>query len=207
MQAWLYRYPKSIPITATLPAAALVIRFAMADLAGLDIGWAGRKRLAPTRPAHLRYSRVADCICEMGRFGQKTGAGFYRYEAGSRSPVPDPVVDQIIADCARESGITPRAISAEEIVERCIYALINEGAKALQEGIVERASDIDLIYVNGYGFPAWRGGPMQAADEMGLDVILATVLEMYAESGPGLEPAPLLEQLVATGKNFASLNG
>ena len=178
-------------------------RFAMADLAGLDIGWAGRKRLAPTRPAHLRYSRVPDCICEMGRFGQKTGAGFYRYEAGSRSPVPDPVVDQIIADCARASGITPRAISAEEIVERCIYALINEGAKALQEGIVERASDIDLIYVNGYGFPAWRGGPMFYADTVGLAQVYARICDFHRVHGEFWTPAPLLKQLAEAGKTFA----
>ena len=129
-------------------------RFAMSDLAGLDISWSSRKRQAATRPAHLRYSKVADRLCELGRFGQKTGAGFYRYEAGSRTPVPDTVVSQIIEECAREAGIQRRAITDEEIVERCIYALVNEGAKVLQEGIAQRASDIDLIYVNGYGFPA-----------------------------------------------------
>lgn len=178
-------------------------RFAMADLAGLDIGWAGRKRLAPTRAAHLRYSKVADRICEMGRFGQKTGAGFYRYEGGSRTPLPDPVVDQIIADCARESGITPRAISDEEIIERTIYALINEGAKALQEGIVQRASDIDLIYVNGYGFPAWRGGPMFYADTVGLTRVYARICDFHRQHGEFWTPAPLLKQLAESNKTFA----
>jgi 3-hydroxyacyl-CoA dehydrogenase len=178
-------------------------RFAMADLAGLDIGWAGRKRLAPTRPAHLRYSKVADCICEMGRFGQKTGAGFYRYESGSRTPLPDPVVEQIIADCARESGITPRAISAEEIIERTMYALINEGAKVLEEGIVQRASDIDLIYVNGYGFPAWRGGPMFYADTVGLAHVYARICDFHRLHGEFWQPAPLLKRLAEAGKTFA----
>lgn len=178
-------------------------RFAMADLAGLDIGWAGRKRLAPTRPAHLRYSKVADRICEMGRFGQKTGAGFYRYEGGSRTPLPDPVVDQIIADCARESGITPRAITAEEIIERTIYALINEGAKVLEEGIVQRASDIDLIYVNGYGFPAWRGGPMFYADTVGLAHVYGRIRDFHRLHGEFWKPAPLLKQLAESGKTFA----
>jgi 3-hydroxyacyl-CoA dehydrogenase len=178
-------------------------RFAMADLAGLDIGLATRKRLAPTRPAHLRYSRVSDRICELGRFGQKTGAGFYRYEPGSRTPLPDPVVLQVIEDCAREAGIARRSISDEEIVERCIYALVNEGAKVLQEGIAQRASDIDLIYVNGYGFPAWRGGPMFYADTVGLATVYARVCDFHSEHGQFWEPAPLLRQLAESGKSFA----
>jgi 3-hydroxyacyl-CoA dehydrogenase len=178
-------------------------RFAMADLAGLDIGWAGRKRLAPTRPPHLRYSKVADRICEMGRFGQKTGAGFYRYEPGSRTPLPDPIVNDLIIECAREAGIERRTITDEEIVERTIYALVNEGAKILEEGVAQRASDIDLIYVNGYGFPAWRGGPMFYADTVGLDKVYARVLDFERRHGECWKPAPLLKRLAESGKTFA----
>ena len=178
-------------------------RFAMSDLAGLDISWASRKRAAPTRPPHLRYSRVADRLCELGRFGQKAGAGFYRYEPGSRTPVPDPLVQEVIDTCAREAGIERRTISDEEIVERTIYALVNEGAKVLQDGIAQRASDIDLIYVNGYGFPAWRGGPLFYADTVGLDKVYARVCEFHRRHGEFWTPAPLLERLARTGKTFA----
>ncbi len=175
---------------------------AVGDLAGLDIGWAGRKRLEPTRPKHLRYSKIADRICEMGRFGQKTGAGWYRYEAGSRTPLPDPVVDGIIEQCAREAGITRRAVTDEEIIERAIYAMVNEGARILEEGIALRASDIDLVYVNGYGFPAHRGGPMFYADTVGLDKVLARIRQFHKEHGELWTPAPLLEKLVREGKRF-----
>jgi 3-hydroxyacyl-CoA dehydrogenase len=178
-------------------------RFAMSDLAGLDISWASRKRLAPTRPQHLRYSRVADRICELGRFGQKTGAGYYRYDAGGRTPVPDPEIDALIAACSAEAGIKRRAIGDPEIVERTIYALINEGAKILEEGVAQRASDIDLIYVNGYGFPAWRGGPMFLADTIGLDTVYAKVLEFHAQHGDYWLPSPLLKRLAESGKTFA----
>jgi 3-hydroxyacyl-CoA dehydrogenase len=178
-------------------------RFAMADLAGLDIGWAGRKRNAATRPAHLRYSKVADRICELGRFGQKTGAGFYRYEPGSRKPLPDPVVHELIEQSAREAGIARRTIGDDEIVERTIYALVNEGAKILEEGIAQRASDIDLIYVNGYGFPAWRGGPMFYADTVGLQKVYARILDFEREHGEFWKPAPLLKRLAESGKTFA----
>jgi 3-hydroxyacyl-CoA dehydrogenase len=178
-------------------------RFAMSDLAGLDISWSSRKRAAATRSAHLRYSKVADRLCEAGRFGQKTGAGFYRYEAGSRTPLPDPAVQQVIEDCAREAGIARRAISDEEIVERTIYALVNEGAKVLEDGIAQRASDIDLIYVNGYGFPAWRGGPMFYADTVGLAKVYERVAEFHRQHGDFWKPAPLLARLAAAGKTFA----
>jgi 3-hydroxyacyl-CoA dehydrogenase len=171
-------------------------RFAMSDLAGLDISWSSRKRQAATRPAHLRYSKVADRLCELGRFGQKTGAGFYKYEAGSRTPVPDPLVNDIIEQCAKEAGIERRAISDEEIVERCIYALVNEGAKVLEEGIAQRSSDIDLIYVNGYGFPAWRGGPMFYADTVGLSKVYERICEFHRQQGELWTPAPLLKRLV-----------
>lgn len=169
----------------------------MGDLAGLDISWAARKRQAPTRPAHLRYCRIADSLCETGRLGQKTGAGFYRYEPGSRVPVPDPEVDRLIERCAAESGMARAPVTDDEIVERTIYALVNEGARILEEGIARRGSDIDLIYVNGYGFPAARGGPMFHADAIGLDKVLARIRDFHRVHGELWTPAPLLERLVA----------
>lgn len=171
----------------------------MADLAGMDINWATRKRLAPTRPAHLRYSKVADRICELGRFGQKTGAGYYRYEPGSREPLPDPVVDGIIETCAREAGIVRRAVSDEEIVERCMLALVNEGARIIEEGIAQRASDVDVVYVHGYGFPGARGGPMFYARTLGLAATLEKLRALRREHGEHWAPAPLLERLVEQG--------
>ncbi len=176
----------------------------MGDLAGLDISWAMRKRLAPTRPAHIRYCKIADRICESGRLGQKTGAGFYRYEAGSRTPVPDPEIDRLIEACAAESGIVRRPLSADEIIERTMYALINEGAKILEEGIAQRGSDIDVIYVNGYGFPAARGGPMFYADTIGLERVLERVREFHRIHGELWTPAPLLERLVREGGNLST---
>ena len=161
--------------------------------------------MAPTRPAHLRYSRVADSLCEQGRFGQKTGSGFYRYEAGSRDPHEDPEVLALIEACARQDGIARKAISDEEIVQRTMYALVNEGARILDEGIACRASDIDVIYVNGYGFPAHRGGPLFHADQQGLPSVLDAIRRFHAEHGALWQPAPLLERLVAKGQSFADL--
>ncbi|HEX4987016.1 MAG TPA: 3-hydroxyacyl-CoA dehydrogenase NAD-binding domain-containing protein [Burkholderiales bacterium] len=178
--------------------------FRVGDLAGLDVGWYIRKRQAATRPAHLRYSKVADQVCELGRFGQKTGAGWYRYEAGKRDPIPDPVVEELIVKASKAAGIQRRAITDQEIVERCIYALVNEGAKILQEGIALRASDIDIVYIYGYGFPRYRGGPMFYADTVGLDKVLATIRRFHAEHGEFWKPAALLEKLVAEGKKFNS---
>ncbi|MVW71192.1 3-hydroxyacyl-CoA dehydrogenase NAD-binding domain-containing protein [Bordetella sp. 15P40C-2] len=175
----------------------------MQDMAGLDISWAARKRQAPTRLAHLRYSKVADRICEMGRFGQKTGSGFYRYEAGSREPIPDPQIDALIAQCSAEAGITRREISDEEIIARTIYALVNEGARILQDGIAQRASDIDVVYVAGYGFPMFRGGPMFYADTVGLPEVLATIRRFHEQHGEYWEPAPLLVQLAESGRRFS----
>lgn len=174
--------------------------FAMSDLAGLDIGWAARKRLAPTRPEHLRYSRIADVLCEQGRFGQKTGAGYYRYDEGSRTPLPDPVVEDVIRRCAEEDGIERRDITDTEIIDRCILALVNEGAKILGEGVAQRASDIDVVYVDGYGFPAFRGGPMYYAQSLGLDEVLRRIRQFESVHGEYWTPAPLLEQLVRDGK-------
>ncbi|NLE82736.1 MAG: 3-hydroxyacyl-CoA dehydrogenase [Rhodococcus sp.] len=166
--------------------------FAMADLAGNDISWAARKRLAPTRPKDLRYSRVADTLCEAGRFGQKTGAGYYRYEQGSRTPIPDPIVDDIIRTCAQEDGIERRTITDEEIVDRCILALVNEAAALLGDGIAQRPSDIDVVYTHGYGFPKDRGGPMHYAENIGLDVVLTKIREFEKTHGRVWTPAPLL---------------
>ena len=177
--------------------------YRMGDLAGLDIGWAGRKRRAAENPAQA-VRVVADLICEAGRFGQKTGAGWYRYEAGKRDPIPDPAVEELIAQFRAEKGITPRKISDEEIVERCIYALVNEGARILEEGIAARASDIDVVYLNGYGFPAKRGGPMHYASQVGLANVVRALRRFAAEPGASASwtPAPLLVRLAEEGKTF-----
>jgi 3-hydroxyacyl-CoA dehydrogenase len=176
--------------------------FRVGDLAGLDVGWYIRKRQAATRPAHQRYSRVADQICELGRFGQKTGAGWYRYEAGSRTPIPDPVVEELIVKASKEAGIERRKISDQEILERCIYALINEGAEILEEGIALRASDIDIVYIYGYGFPRYRGGPMFYADTVGLDKVYAAVKGYHEKHGEFWKPAALLARLAGEGGRF-----
>jgi 3-hydroxyacyl-CoA dehydrogenase len=178
--------------------------FRVGDLAGLDVGWYIRKRQAASRPAHLRYSKVADQICELGRFGQKTGAGWYRYEAGNRNPIPDPVVEDLIVKASREAGIERRKISDQEILERCLYSLVNEGAEILDEGIALRAADIDIVYVYGYGFPRYRGGPMFYADTVGLDKVLASIQQFHKAHGEFWKPAPLLEKLAAEGKKFNS---
>jgi 3-hydroxyacyl-CoA dehydrogenase len=172
------------------------------DMAGQDIGWAIRKRLARERPEKV-YSRWPDLLCERGRFGQKTGRGVYRYEPGSRTALADPEVEDLISQYRREQGIAQRAIAAEEIVERCIFALVNEGARILEEGIAARASDIDVVYLAGYGFPAYRGGPMFYADTIGLDKVCAA-LEKYrgGRLGACLAPAPMLQRLAGEGKRF-----
>jgi 3-hydroxyacyl-CoA dehydrogenase len=176
--------------------------FRVSDLAGLDVGWYIRKRQAATRPAHLRYSKVADEICELGRFGQKTGAGWYRYEAGNRTPIPDPEIEALIVKASAEAGIRRREVTDQEILERCTYALVNTGAKILEEGIALRASDIDIVYIYGYGFPRFRGGPMFYADSVGLDKVYETVKRFHGEQGVFWEPAPLLERLAREGKTF-----
>ena len=174
----------------------------MGDMAGLDIGWEIRKRRYIERP-NFRYSKVGDKIAELGRYGQKTGKGWYLYEAGNRKPVPDPAVDKIIADYRKEHGIQSRQISDEEIIERLIYALVNEGAYILDEGIALRASDIDMVYLTGYGFPPYRGGPMFYADTVGLPKVLASI-EKFQKGymGEVWKPAPLLVKLAREGKRF-----
>jgi 3-hydroxyacyl-CoA dehydrogenase len=178
--------------------------FRMSDLAGLDIGWAIRKRRYVEKP-DVPYSRVADKLCEQGRFGQKTGAGWYRYEPGKRDALPDPAVDQIIESYRAEKGVKPREVDDDEIVGRCVYALVNEGARILEEGIAARASDIDLVYLTGYGFPVHRGGPMLYADMVGLYNVVSAMRGFAAKSNVDAafwQPAPLLARLAAEGKSF-----
>ncbi|MFN8060443.1 MAG: 3-hydroxyacyl-CoA dehydrogenase NAD-binding domain-containing protein [Vicinamibacterales bacterium] len=173
--------------------------YQMGDLAGLDISWRIRKRQAATRPPHLRYSRIADVLCERGRFGQKTGAGWYRYEPGRREPIPDPEVLALIESISAEMGIRRRAIADDEIVERCLFPLVNEGARILDEGIAERAGDIDVIWVHGYGFPKGRGGPMFWAADVGFDRVARTIERLHADQGELVPPARLLETLARSG--------
>jgi 3-hydroxyacyl-CoA dehydrogenase len=183
--------------------------FRVGDLAGLDIGWALRKRRTAEFP-HRDFSNVADDLCEAGRFGQKSGAGWYRYEPGSRNPIPDPKVTAIIEQYRRQRGITPRNVRAEEIIERCIYALINEGARIVEDGIAQRSSDIDLVYLNGYGFPAYRGGPMFFADHVGLHEIVRALKRIAAQPGSDSgvwTPAPLLTRLAQEGHTFSGFKG
>ena len=178
--------------------------FRMSDLAGNDIGWAIRKRRYRERP-NFKYSKIADRLCEQGRFGQKTGLGWYRYEAGRRDAVPDPAVEQMIADYRKEIGAPRRAIEEDEIVHRLIFALVNEGSAILQEGISSRASDIDMVYLTGYGFPLHRGGPMLYADEVGLYNVVDRMKRFAANphGDPGFwKPAPLLAKLASEGKKF-----
>ena len=176
--------------------------YQMADLAGLDVSWRVRKAQAPTRPAHLRYSPIADRICEQGRYGQKTGAGWYRYEEGSRVPIPDPAIHELIAGVSAELGVERHTIGDDEIVPRCLYPLVNEGAKILEEGLALRAGDIDVIWMHGYGFPRYRGGPMFWADLVGLRTIYDTMSRLHDAHGEWLAPAPLLKRLAEQGKGF-----
>jgi 3-hydroxyacyl-CoA dehydrogenase len=176
--------------------------FAMYDMAGNDIGWEIRKRRAKERP-DMVYSKFADRICEKGWFGQKAGRGWYRYEQGNRKPVADPEVEKLLADYRSEIGVTPRKIPDEEIIERCIYALANEGARILEEGIALRASDIDMVYLTGYGFPPFRGGPMFYADQVGLEKVLNSIQQFQkGYQGAQWQPAPLLVKFAKEGRRF-----
>ncbi|HEU0172923.1 MAG TPA: 3-hydroxyacyl-CoA dehydrogenase NAD-binding domain-containing protein [Blastocatellia bacterium] len=178
---------------------------AVGDLAGLDVGWRIRKEHAHLQKPGARYPKVADRLCEMGRYGQKTGAGWYKYDE-NRNRIPDPEVDSLIEQVAAEQGVERRAITEEEIIERTQYALINEGAKILEEGIALRAVDIDIIYINGYGYPAWRGGPMWYADTVGLKKVYDRVSQFHQQLGELWEPAPLLKRLAEAGKTFADFD-
>lgn len=178
--------------------------FAMSDLAGIDVGYRVRQQRG-TRPEDAALFAVSDRLYEMGRYGQKTGAGFYRYEAGSRKPVVDVEVDTIVEKEAARFGIVRREITDQEIIERCVLPLINEGARILEEGIALRASDIDLVWLYGYGFPAWRGGPMHYANTLGIPQVLEGLRRHGGDGRDGRywSPAPLLEHLAATGGKFA----
>ena len=179
--------------------------FRMGDLAGNDIGWAIRKRRAVDFP-DMKYSRTADKLCELGRFGQKTGAGWYDYKAGRRDAIPSELVNKMIEAHRKELGITPRKISDEEIVQRLVYALVNEGAHILEDGIASKAGDIDMVYLTGYGFPIHRGGPMHYANQVGLYNV-AEAMKRFAKNprddAKFWEPAPLIRKLVAEGKQFS----
>ena len=179
--------------------------FRMGDLAGNDIGWAIRKRRNIEKPG-MRYSKTADLLCEMGRYGQKTGAGWYDYQPGKRDAIPSAMVVEMIEKQRTELGITPRKISDHEIVHRLVFALVNEGAKIVEEGIAGKASDIDMVYLTGYGFPLWRGGPMCYADQVGLFNVLQEMKGFAAnplDDATFWQPAPLLARLVAEGKTFS----
>ena len=179
---------------------------ATSDLAGIDVGWRIRKGRPQPGPGDRYGWVVADRLAEMGHFGQKTGSGFYKYEDGSRVPIPNPEVEKLIVEASRQRGIERRSISDQEILERCLFAMINEGAKILDEKIALRSSDIDTVWINGYGFPAYRGGPMFYADGVGLPKILSTVEAFKTAHGKAWEPAPLLARLARDGKTFASLD-
>ncbi len=178
--------------------------FRMGDLAGNDIGWAIRKRRYVEKP-DMRYSKTADLLCEMGRFGQKVGKGWYDYEPGKRDPIPNAEVEAMIVKHRESLGIAPRKISDDEIVHRLVYSLVNEAAHILEEGIANRASDIDIVYIYGYGFPFYRGGPMCYADERGLFNVVQQMRVFQKnphDDAAFWEPAPLLKRLVAEGKSF-----
>jgi len=178
--------------------------FRMSDLAGNDIGWAIRKRRYVEKP-NLRYSKTADLLCEMGRYGQKTGAGWYDYQPGKRDAIPSAVVDNMIAEHRKTLGVTPRNISNDEIVQRLVFSLVNEAAHIIEEGIAAKASDVDMVYLTGYGFPMHRGGPMLYADQVGLFNVAHT-MRRFAQNplddANFWQPAPLLARLAAEGKTF-----
>jgi 3-hydroxyacyl-CoA dehydrogenase len=178
---------------------------ATGDLAGLDVGWRIRKEYRHLEKPGVRQPFAEDRLCELERYGQKTAAGWYKYDE-NRRPILDPEVNEMVRRWAREAGIAQRKLSSEEIVDRCIYALVNEGARILEEGIVWRAVDIDIIYLNGYGFPAYRGGPMWYADTVGLDKVYRRISEFHQQHGELWEPAPVLKRLAEEGKTFAELN-
>ncbi|MEY4909654.1 MAG: hypothetical protein RL260_3372, partial [Pseudomonadota bacterium] len=179
--------------------------FRMGDLAGNDVGWYIRKRRYTEKP-NLRYSKTADLLCELGRFGQKTGAGWYDYKPGKRDAIPSALVEQMVADHRATLGLTARKISDDEIVHRLVYALVNEAARLLEEGIASKASDVDMVYLTGYGFPLHRGGPMCYADTQGLFNVVEEMKRFGRnphDDGEFWQPAPLLARLVSEGKSFS----
>jgi 3-hydroxyacyl-CoA dehydrogenase len=178
---------------------------AVGDLAGLDVGWRVRKEYRHLEKPGVRRAIAGDRLCEMGRYGQKTGAGWYKYDENRRA-TPDPEVAALVRQWAAEAGIPQREIPANEIVDRCVYSLVNEAARILEEGYALRAVDIDIIYLNGYGFPAYRGGPMWFADTVGLGRVYDRVCEFRREHGEIWEPAPLLKRLAEQGGSFAGFS-
>jgi 3-hydroxyacyl-CoA dehydrogenase len=170
--------------------------YVLGDLIGNDLFWNREESTGST---------INEIVCEMGRYGLKSGMGYYKYEEGSRVPIPDPEIDKLVAELAAKQNITRREVTDTEILERSIYILINEGAKILEEGIAQRPSDIDVIWVNGYGWPVYLGGPMFYADLIGLDNIVETLKKYSASLGESLKPAPLLVKLAAEGKGFKDL--
>lgn len=179
--------------------------FAVHDMAGNDVGYQTRKAQMATRPTDRRWNDLIMKLCDLGRLGQKSGKGWYRYEAGDRTPHRDPEVEQFIAEESARMGLPRREMEEAEIVKRCLYGMVNEGAKLLEQGIALRPGDIDITYLTGYGFPAHQGGPMFLADRIGLPRLLADIERLHAEYGFWWQPAPLLQQLVRDGKNFADL--
>ena len=179
--------------------------FAMSDLAGVDVGWRVREEYKHLEIAGRRYPIIADKIYELGRYGQKTKAGWYDYDE-NRKPAPNAEIAQMLKDTATNAGIRQREISDEEIIERTIYALVNEGAKILEDGIALRSVDIDLVYINGYGFPVWRGGPMFYADTIGLEKVYQKVKELHEAHGDWWKPSELLKKLVETGESFSDFD-
>jgi len=176
--------------------------YSVADLAGLDVAWAARKSRWERLTEREKACNILDQICELGRFGQKTGAGYYKYDE-KRNATPDPLIEELIVKHSATRGLTRRAISDEEIIERCLYAMINEGAKILEEGVVSRPHEIDVTWVNGFGFPAYRGGPMFYADQIGLDKVYQGLMKYRDQVGEQFfTPAPLLERLAKSGKSF-----
>ncbi|MEM5437057.1 3-hydroxyacyl-CoA dehydrogenase NAD-binding domain-containing protein [Paraburkholderia diazotrophica] len=176
--------------------------FRMSDLAGNDIGWAIRKRRYQERP-EMHYSKIADRLCETGRFGQKTGGGWYDYQAGDRNAYPSKQIDEMIVAYSKELGVERRKISDDEIVERLVFALVNEGAKILEEGIASKASDIDMVYLTGYGFPVWRGGPMLYADTVGLYNVERAIRRYATQAnGDAWQIAPGIAERAAQGRGF-----
>jgi 3-hydroxyacyl-CoA dehydrogenase len=180
--------------------------FAVHDMAGNDVGYQTRKAQMATRPTDRRWNDLIIKLCDLGRLGQKSGKGWYRYEAGDRTPHRDPEVEQFIAEESARMGLPRRTMYEAEIVKRCLYGMINEGAKLLEQGIALRPGDIDITYLTGYGFPAHQGGPMFLADRIGLPRVLADIERLHAEYGFWWQPAPLLQKLVREGKTFADLS-
>lgn len=177
--------------------------FAVADLAGLDIGWRNRKSRAHLRQPGVRDCNLLDKVCALGRFGLKTNAGWYRYQPGSRVPLPDPLIERLIVDHSTEHGVVRRQISEQEILERCLYSTINEAANILREGVAARAIDIDMVWLHGYGFPRYRGGPLFYADEIGVKNVLDAILKYADQFGADFwTPAPLIEEMVTAGTAF-----